>query len=596
MPDNKNLLKNPSFIYDTQTWVGLALSGSTPTVATDSSDPLYGTGYSASVTFTTSNPNSGIVTDNAYSVSVNAGEKYTFSAYVKVPSPHLASDFSLRAYFDKSANGAGGTTSLDSLKTTISSYDGWVRLTFTFTVPATYNYFRGFIYRSDTENSAVDGYYKFLVDAVQLETGSKASSLIYDQGQKNKLVDTSLTNVYIDHLKGMKLKADIRLGDFVFNRIDEYGVVWVVDNIEGWWGLPEVTVQDLPRGWGDGSYTTFGRFGARQLTITGSFLLQDTDSQLEAARNRLINAINLVKKDTWLVLDEEIPKGLKVRLSGNPEINTKNPRGRTDFSIGLVAANPIKFKWEDAADDGYALETISSNSSKVIRNEGNTPVGVVFEIIGPTTGPTSLFNKQSEQLIDVIYGLGKYRSYAVSEAEVSDGNLIFTTDSAHGLSVGDSVDVLNCVDVFKVSNVVCSTTNYLTISTELNHNFSENQRIYLTGISGLTGYGAVSNGEYLITSSSPQNKNFTVYASGLSTTASQNAVASSKFSVWSNTSSIVFDGPNNIATVTTQAGHGFSVQDQVVLSSTGVVYNGTDRKSTRLNSSHVSESRMPSSA
>ena len=74
MPDNKNLLKNPSFIYDTQTWVGLALSGSTPTVATDSSDPLYGTGYSASVTFTTSNPNSGIVTDNAYSVSVNAGE------------------------------------------------------------------------------------------------------------------------------------------------------------------------------------------------------------------------------------------------------------------------------------------------------------------------------------------------------------------------------------------------------------------------------------------------------------------------------------------------------------------------------------------
>ncbi len=392
---------------------------------------------------------------------------------------------------------------MDSVPTTISSYDGWVRLEFSFIVPASVTQFEGFVYRSSSTSG--DGYY-FLVDALQFEPGTTATSLIYNQGQKNKLVDTSLSNKYIDHLTGMKLKADIRLGNFVFNRIDEYGVVWVVDNVEGWWNLPEVSMQDLPRGWGDGSFTTFGRFGARQLTITGSFLLQDTDTQLEAARERLIKAINLVKKDAWLILNEDTPKALKVRLSGTPQIQTVSPRGRTNFSIGLTAANPIKFKWADARDDGYALETINTasiinNVSKIIRNEGNTPVGVIFEIIGPTTGPTSLFNKTSSQLLDVIYRLDKYKTYSVYSTQVLNGELIFTTNSVpHGYSVGDSVDILNVVDTFEISNVVCSATDYLDINTKLKHNFSAGQRIYLTGINALAGYSAVVNGEYPITS------------------------------------------------------------------------------------------------
>ncbi len=405
-----NLFTNPSFIANSDGWSGFTLSGSNPTISLDSSEPLYGTGYSAKVVFANSSPNSGLKTHQDYRVSVNAGSSYTFSAYVKVPAGKATSDFRLRAYFYGSTN-----STMDSVPTTISSYDGWVRLEFSFIVPASVTQFEGFVYRSSSTSG--DGYY-FLVDALQFEPGTTATSLIYNQGQKNKLVDTSLSNKYIDHLTGMKLKADIRLGNFVFNRIDEYGVVWVVDNVEGWWNLPEVSMQDLPRGWGDGSFTTFGRFGARQLTITGSFLLQDTDTQLEAARERLIKAINLVKKDAWLILNEDTPKALKVRLSGTPQIQTVSPRGRTNFSIGLTAANPIKFKWADARDDGYALETINTasiinNVSKIIRNEGNTPVGVIFEIIGPTTGPTSLFNKTSSQLLDVIYRLDKYKTYSV---------------------------------------------------------------------------------------------------------------------------------------------------------------------------------------
>jgi hypothetical protein len=574
-----NLFTNPSFISNTTGWVGLALSGTTPTISTDSSSPLFGTGYSAKITFESSSPRSGLISDDNYRIPVIAGQKYTFSAYVKVPIGQATSDFSLRAYFYTSGTaGAGDLSSSDSAPTTISSYDGWVRLTFTFTVPATATHFRGFVYRSLT--TTVGSGYNFLVDALQFETGDVANTLKYDQGQKNKLVDKALTNVYIDHLTGMKLKADIRLGDFVFNRIDEYGVIWVVNDVEGWWNLPQVDMQDLPRGWGDGSYTTYGRYGSRQLTLTGSFILQDPDTQLEAARERLIKAINLVKKDSWLVLDEDTPKALKVRLSGTPSIATVNPRGKTDFSIGLVSADPIKYKWADARDDGYALATVNAITQTVpIRNDGNTPVGVVFDIIGPTTGPVSIFNKTSEQLIDVIYRLNKYRSYAVEKAEVENGNLVFTTDSAHGFSVGEAVDILNVPDIFKISSVICSTTDYLDITTEVKHNFSAGQKIYLTGISGLTNYGNVANGTYTITNvyGGTDDYKFRVNSASLalSTAVSRTAVASSKFSNWTELSAITYDSANNLATVNTAITHGFSVTDQIVISNTDAIYNGT---------------------
>jgi hypothetical protein len=574
-----NLLTNPSFTSGTTGWSGLAISGGTnPTIGTDTSDPLYGTGFSAKVTFVATSPYSGLITNDSYRVAVIGGQTYTLSAYVKVPIGQASSEFKLRAYFYTASSG-GSNTNLDSAPTKITSHDGWVRLVFTFDVPtsAAYTHFRAFIFRSTTTDPGAG--YNFLVDAVQFQTGSEATQLIYDQGQKNKLVDKALSNVYIDHLTGMKLKADIRLGDFVFNRIDEYGVVWVVDDIKGWWSLPDIEIQDLPRGWGDGSYTTFGRYGSRQLTITGSFILQDTDTQLEAARGRLIEAINLVKKDAWLILNEDTPKALKVRVSGTPEISTTNPRGRTDFSIGLVSADPIKYKWADARDDGYALATANSNAEVVtIRNDGNTPVSAIFEIIGPTTGPVALFNKTSEQLIDVIYKLNKYRTYTVTGATVLDGSLTFTTSTPHGISAGEAVDILNVVDIFDVRAVITTTVNTVTLTTKVKHNFAVNQNIYLTGISGLTGYANVVNGEYYITAvyKGDDDYKFTVTKSALNqpTTSSQNA-SSSSFSVWANTSSISFDGGNNIATVQTSVAHGFTVGTQVVVSNTSAVYNGT---------------------
>jgi hypothetical protein len=575
-----NLFTNPSFITNTTGWIGSTLSGTDPTISTDNTEPLYGTGYSAKVTFAASSPNSGLITANAYSVPITINEDYTFSAYVKVPVGQATSDFSLRAYFYTLANGGGTSTSLDSQKTTVSSYDGWVRLTFTFTAPAnaSYAYFRGFVYRSDTTSAATG--YNFLVDALQFETGTSASALVYDQGQKNQLVDKSLANVYIDHLKGMKLKADIRLGDFVFNRIDEYGVVWVVTDVNGWNNLPDIQMQDFDRGWGDGSFVSYGRYGSREITIEGSFLVQDVDTQLEKARERLLKAINLVKTDNWLIMNETTPKAVKVRLASSPDIATTNFRGRTDFSFTLVASDPIKYKWDDARDDGYKLTTVNNNPDTytVVRNEGNTPVPVIFEVIGPTTGPVSIFNKTSEDLLGVVSKLRNYTVNPVAAISVVDNVATVTTSNVSGVAVGETVELTNLVDIFTIDRAQITSASTVVLTMTEKHNFGVNQRVTLVGLDSTFGFGLVDDGEYPITAVYPSSNEYKLTitkASGGLTAWADTDISGASLSISANVSAVSYTSSNNIATYTTSATHGYKVGDTVVISDTTPVYNGT---------------------
>jgi hypothetical protein len=175
----------------------------------------------------------------------------------------------------------------------------------------------------------------------------------------------------------MKLQEDISLNGFVFNRVDEFGVVWVITNIEGWWQHPAPDVPDIRRGWGDGSYDVKGRYNARDITIEG-VILTPNPSLLAAARARFIAATNLVYSGGWLKTDENPTKASWVRLSGEPKIETVNARGRTEFSLGLRAADPIKYQWNPALESGYFEQEILAKSvspsrtgSAVITNNGD---------------------------------------------------------------------------------------------------------------------------------------------------------------------------------------------------------------------------------
>lgn len=209
---------------------------------------------------------------------------------------------------------------------------------------------------------------------------------VESQAEEKRIVNRSLTALPEPFLSGMKLTGDVEINGLKLNTVDENEVVWVVTEIEGWWNLPDPEVPDLPRGWGDGSYDAIGRYANRLITLSGSFLTQNPEDAA-TARNKLIEAVNLVKTGGWLIVDEGpdgLRKGANVRLSGRPVISSVSPRGRHDFSIGFKAVDPIKYEFVDGDPDGYQYVDISTDStgsgSGTINNTGNTPVPVILEL------------------------------------------------------------------------------------------------------------------------------------------------------------------------------------------------------------------------
>ena len=228
------------------------------------------------------------------------------------------------------------------------------------------------------------------------------------QRRETKLVNKALTKLPEPYLSGLKLRADIKIGSLVLNTIDSDGVVWICTDIEGWWNLPDPEFPELTRGWGDGSYDAVGRYASRILTLNGVFLTQDP-SQVEVARAKLVEAVNLVYRGDWLVVNETTPKASFVRLSGRPDITNANARGRTEFSVQLKAPDPIKYEWVEGAGDNYRTTTINSGSSATIVNAGNIRVPVVFELKGAITAsvssPVRIRNTTHTTEIEIIKSL-----------------------------------------------------------------------------------------------------------------------------------------------------------------------------------------------
>lgn len=227
-------------------------------------------------------------------------------------------------------------------------------------------------------------------------------------GRELTTVNRALTPVSQPQFFGLCLNEDIALGDLVFNRIDEDGVLWVVTDIDGWWNLPDPEVKDYPRGMGDGSYDVQGRWLPRNLTLNGVILPPDP-SFVPYARDNLFRATSLVHAGAWLRVDEQPTKVAYVRLSGRPSVQTVNARGRTEFSIGLRAADPIKYSWNSADPDGYASATIMCrdvgngiSGTGNITNAGNVAVKAIFSISGPIVGPATIQNLTTGELIFII--------------------------------------------------------------------------------------------------------------------------------------------------------------------------------------------------
>lgn len=269
----------------------------------------------------------------------------------------------------------------------------------------------------------------------------------YSQIHETVAVDKTLIPQPPPVFTGMKLQADILLGDLVLNTIDENNVVWVCTDIEGWWSHPDPEVPDIIRGWGDGSYDASGRWAARQITLNGSFLTPGPE-YVAAARDTLIRATSLVRSGAWLKTVENPTRAAFVRLSGRPDIATVNARGRTDFSIGLRAADPIKYSWNDSDPEGYDTVTVAcANSSTgatgatTINNVGNTIVPLFIEVTGPIVAPATIANSATSELLTIVEPLRASETATVTFRSITSYVATLTLSAAHTIVEGDYVTI-----------------------------------------------------------------------------------------------------------------------------------------------------------
>jgi hypothetical protein len=280
------------------------------------------------------------------------------------------------------------------------------------------------------------------------------------QGIETTAVDRTLIPLPPPIFTGMKLQSDVILGNLIFNRIDENNVIWVCTDIEGWWVHPDPDIPDVTRGWRDGSYDARGRWQARQITLTGSILSPDP-SLSPAARNTLIEATSLVYQGAWLKTVENPTRASYVRLSGRPSIASTTARGRIDFSIGLRAADPIKYSWNDADLDGYNLVTIpcentatSEDGEESITNLGNISVPVFLEVTGPTVGDTTIINETTGEVLAITGDLRASEVLTVTNKELTSNEAILTVTSVGDLIGGDVVTVAGVDSTFNGLHVL----------------------------------------------------------------------------------------------------------------------------------------------
>lgn len=283
----------------------------------------------------------------------------------------------------------------------------------------------------------------------------------YSQADENRIVNKALSRLPEPYLTGLKLEEDIVLGDLTLNKIDANDVVWVCTDVEGWWNVPEPEFPELTRGWGDGSYDSVGRYSSRLINLSGSFLTQ-SPSQAEAARQTLINAINLVYKGANLIVYEgankNSPKTSFVRLSGRPEIVSTSARGRHDFTIALKAADPIKYQY---LANTYNNITLSSGGSNTIANSGNIKTPVIFELSGTITGgqiTNTYTNSEGESVTETLGGITKASASYTTEIDTYNRSVIRVQSGVTTASRGDINAYVDWIHLHPGNNLIQFTT------------------------------------------------------------------------------------------------------------------------------------------
>ena len=375
-------------------------------------------------------------------IFVTAGLTYSASVYVRLPQalPKMEeANLVIRVEWQNSLGTVVGTDTSATLE--LASDTTWARLSGVWNAPvgATIAFMQLTQPLGGGDGSI------FLADAFLFEQSNYVGGYIdnLSQGQETALVNAALSAPVPQVFNGLQLDADVSINDLFLNTIDEEGALWICTDIDGWWGMSTPESPDIPRGTEDGSYDVSGRYQARVMTLTGVFYPPNIEA-LSSTRDKLITAINLVRKGGWLRTAENPTKAAFVRLSGRPQIRTINARGKTEFSIGLKAADPIKYHWNDADPEGFSTVEIGADLSVgTAENIGTSEVTAVFTVTGPVGAGTRIYSAASDETLTLVKPLrGRGAVGDIESVSVTNNVVTATTTAPHYLLAGDEINVV----------------------------------------------------------------------------------------------------------------------------------------------------------
>jgi len=573
-----NLVPNPSFKNgDTTKWA--VVGGST--IAASTAEYFIGS-HSLFVT-TASSANTGVATSTTQ-VPVSPSRQYMVSAHVKLPADADPANLKLLLawYTDVSGVTQVGSTSYSEIFT-VFAVDGWLRLSYLATAPSGANGLKVGVVNQDAISV------EFYLDAVMVEQDIYLNGYTDDltQEQENKFVNDALRPTPNPYITGMQLNADVILNGLILNTVDEDNVLWVCTEIDGWWTMPDVDMQDIPRGLGDGSYDVNGRYAYRNITLTGS-IIPPSPSYVSAARDKLVRTLDLVRKSGWLLTDEKPVRGSKVRLNGVPSIEVVNPRGRIDFNISLKAVDPVKYEWVVGDPEGYQVNTVNVGSNVILTNNGNTNVSVYLTVNGFINGGTVIRNNTTNQEIEIINDINGEYSYVGDITQVSRTGNVATiiADSTYPFVAGDLIQVLHVNTAGFNTNTVATIISVADVDADtISISYANSGTNVANTVPSPTGVLALGQSEFIEVDTYERSVAFiglSGYRSKLATLVDWIVLQPGANEIQlvestSPTSAVVTNKAltNNVATLTFSAYPDFPVGASIVVSGVDATFNGT---------------------
>lgn len=446
----------------------------------------YGAGPECVQVVMSANRYVGIKTANLIRIQEENRQKtHTASVYVRIPSEESAASVILSVAWYTEGKTYISSSDLSPAQAIVFA-DGWQRLVVTDTPPDGAAYVE---LRILNTNLATAGN-SILVDAIQFEVGDIATEFQEFVGydQKKSVIDLSLNLPSPGPTTTLELRADVQLGNLVFNTIDSDGYMFIVTELTGLLGTPEAEYPELSKGmFRDGDYDTDGRYVARNITLAGSILVTDP-KYVSDAHNKLIEATNLVRSGAWLKLRSLSGqvRAMFVRLNGSVQADVVTARGRIGFSLGLKASDPVLYEWNEERRDGYTVATVyAKNKTKnhtgrvELGNKGNYPVGGIYSIKGPVSSGTAIGNYANGEFASVIKRLRGERMRSITKKQFEDGVATLTFSTPHDFSVGDTI-IVSLAEQIPVSGIErISGQTAMTVTSSQAQRFSVGDIVYL---------------------------------------------------------------------------------------------------------------------